>query len=87
MPLWALSTAWLQCSSHEDIITTKQHLVKTVPDSVGWLATRFTRSIMDCRRPLEAAELGVCTGATGGFGRPGPLPASHARRIKTLISQ
>ena len=80
-------TAWLQRSSQETIITTKQHLDGTMPDSVGWLATRFTRSIMDCRRPLGAAEPGICTGATGGFGRPGPLPASHARRIERLISQ
>ena len=58
-----------------------------MPDSVGWLATRFTRSIMDCRRPLGAAEPGICIGATGGFGRPGPLPALHARRVERMVSQ
>lgn len=53
---------------------------ESVPESVGWLAARFTRSIMDCRRPPGAGEVpaasgGTCDGAIGGRGRPGPLPA------------
>ena len=52
----------------------------SAPDSVGWLAARLTRSIMDCRRlqgagEFPAEEEGACAGITGGRGRPGPLPA------------
>lgn len=49
------------------------------PDSAGWLAARFTRSIMDCRLLPGAGEppadkAGTWAGITGGRGRPGPLP-------------
>lgn len=65
----------------------KSYLHSGTPDSVGWLAARLTRSIMDGRRPLGAGELpadkdGRRAGTTGGLGRPGPLPASRAATAK-----
>ena len=60
----------------------------STPDSVGWLAARLTRSIMDCRRMPGAGEFpadgGPCAGTTGGRGRPGPLPTCTSRSARGM---